>query len=69
MSSRELTLYVDSRFVSPYAMSAFVVLHEKELPFELKTLDLGKREHHAPESAALVREAAEAYRARNLLRR
>jgi propanediol dehydratase small subunit len=28
-----------------------------------------EREHHAPESAALVREAAEAYRARNLLRR
>lgn len=48
MPAQELTLYVDARFVSPYAMSAFVVLHEKELPFGLKTLDLDKREHQAP---------------------
>lgn len=33
-------LYVDSQFVSPYAMSAFVALLEKRIPFELRTLDL-----------------------------
>jgi glutathione S-transferase len=33
-------LHVDSRFLSPYAMSAFVALVEKNLPFELRTVDL-----------------------------
>jgi glutathione S-transferase len=36
-----LTLYVDSQFTSPYALSVFVTLKEKGLPFELKTVDLG----------------------------
>jgi len=35
-----MQLYVDSRFLSPYAMSAFVGLEEKEIPFELHTVDL-----------------------------
>ena len=35
-----LTLYVDSQFTSPYALSVFVTLKEKGLPFELKTVDL-----------------------------
>lgn len=35
-----LTLYVDSQFTSPYALSVFVALKEKGLPFELKTVDL-----------------------------
>ncbi|NGZ83321.1 glutathione transferase [Duganella aceris] len=33
-------LYVDSLFTSPYALSAFVALTEKRLPFTLKTVDL-----------------------------
>jgi glutathione S-transferase len=33
-------LYVDSLFTSPYALSAFVALTEKGLPFTVKTLDL-----------------------------
>ncbi|MYM98304.1 glutathione transferase [Duganella vulcania] len=33
-------LYVDSLFTSPYAMSAFVALTEKRLPFSVKTVDL-----------------------------
>ena len=33
-------LYVDSLFTSPYALSAFVALSEKGLPFSLKTVDL-----------------------------
>jgi len=44
----EFLLYVDSKYVSPYAMSAFVSLHEKGLPFDLLTIDLGEGENHAP---------------------
>ena len=35
-----LILYVDSLFTSPYALSAFVALTEKGLPFTVQTLDL-----------------------------
>ncbi|WP_374620551.1 glutathione transferase [Pandoraea sp.] len=35
-----LMLYVDARFTSPYALSVFVTLREKGLPFELRTVDL-----------------------------
>ncbi|CAN7639279.1 glutathione transferase [Pseudoduganella sp. LjRoot289] len=35
-----LTLYVDSQFTSPYALSVFVTLKEKGLAFDLKTVDL-----------------------------
>ncbi len=52
MQEPEFLLYVDSRFASPYAMSAFVALQEKGLPFELLTLDLGARENYAPNFAA-----------------
>lgn len=34
------TLYVDQLFSSPYAMSAYVSLVEKTLPFALETVDL-----------------------------
>lgn len=34
-------LYVDSLFASPYAMSVYVALTEKGLPFSLETMDLG----------------------------
>ncbi|MBI5478343.1 MAG: glutathione transferase [Deltaproteobacteria bacterium] len=43
----ELTLFVDAAWVSPYALSAFVALEEKGLPYALRELDLGKREHQA----------------------
>jgi glutathione S-transferase len=33
-------LYADAQFTSPYAMSVFVTLHEKQLPFDLSTVDL-----------------------------
>jgi glutathione S-transferase len=42
----DITLYVDSKFTSPYAMSVFVTLTEKGLPFEIKTVDLGAGEQH-----------------------
>jgi len=45
MQSPELLLYVDSHFLSPYAMSAFVSLVEKDLPFGMEAVDLGAGEH------------------------
>ena len=44
-----LTLYVDSIFISPYAMACFVTLVEKKLPFDLKTIDLDAGEHLQPQ--------------------
>lgn len=41
---QELTLYADSRFTSPWALSAFQALTEKKLPFTLQTIDLDKGE-------------------------
>jgi glutathione S-transferase len=35
-----MLLYVDSNCISPYAMSAFVALHEKAVPFDIVALDL-----------------------------
>ncbi len=35
-----MLLYADRQLTSPYAMSVFVVLTEKRLPFEMRTLDL-----------------------------
>jgi glutathione S-transferase len=35
-----MLLYADKHFTSPYAMSVFVALTEKQLRFEIKTLDL-----------------------------
>lgn len=40
------TLYVDAQFTSPYALSVFVTLREKGLPFDLRTVDLGQGAHH-----------------------
>jgi glutathione S-transferase len=43
-----MLLYVDAQFASPYAMSTFVALHEKQLSFEIKTLDLAAGANHDP---------------------
>jgi glutathione S-transferase len=43
-----LRLYVDSDFNSPYALSAFVTLVEKGLPFTVEPVDLKTRQHHQP---------------------
>jgi len=48
MPAPEFLLYVDARFASPYALSAYVALYEKKLPFELLTIDLGNGENHSP---------------------
>jgi glutathione S-transferase len=36
-----MLLYVDAQYASPYAMSAFVGLKEKHIPFDITTVDLG----------------------------
>ena len=46
-----MLLYADSQFTSPYAMSVFVALTEKQLPFEIRTLDLATGENSAPDYA------------------
>lgn len=53
MNSPSFTLYVDAQFLSPYAMSAFVALTEKNQPFELRTVDLTLQHNHLPEYAQL----------------
>ncbi|GGY12216.1 glutathione transferase [Pseudoduganella dura] len=35
-----MLLFADAQYTSPYAMSVFVALTEKRIPFELKTIDL-----------------------------
>jgi glutathione S-transferase len=44
MASVEATLYVDSQYLSPYAMSAFVALTEKGIPFKVEKVDLEARD-------------------------
>lgn len=53
MSLPDLRLYVDAQFASPYAMSVFVALHEKGLPFEIKTIDLASHVNRGPDYAAI----------------
>ncbi len=49
----DLILYVDSKFHSPYAMSVFVTLTEKGLPFEIRTVDLPAGQQHKSDYAKL----------------
>lgn len=49
----KLVLHVDAQFDSPFALSAFVALTEKRLPFELATVDLDARENQQPDYASL----------------
>jgi glutathione S-transferase len=49
----DLLLYVDSNFLSPYAMSAFVALQEKGVAFTLATLDLDAGAQRRPDYVAL----------------
>jgi len=46
-----MLLYVDSQYTSPYAMSVFVALKEKRIPFELRTIDLENGANHSAEYA------------------
>jgi glutathione S-transferase len=53
MTVSNFLLYVDENFLSPYAMSAFVTLHEKGLPFAINTLNLATKDNDSPNYAAL----------------
>ena len=53
MPDHEFTLYIDTRFLSPYAMSAFISLTEKGVPFQLKKIDLAADEHLQDDYAGL----------------
>jgi len=48
-----MKLFVDSNYLSPYAMSAFVGLREKQIPFEIALVDLDRAQHLAPQYASL----------------
>ncbi|RZF31829.1 glutathione transferase [Paraburkholderia sp. UYCP14C] len=52
MPHHSLHLYTDAQFASPYAMSVFVTLREKCLPFDLSTVDLASKANQATEYAA-----------------
>ncbi len=43
-----LTLFVDKQFTSPYAMSVFVTLLEKRIPFDIEKIDLGASQNLTP---------------------
>ncbi len=45
--NQNLTLYTNSRYSSPYALSVYATLHEKGLPFELETVELSTGENLA----------------------
>ncbi|BAP45533.1 glutathione S-transferase YfcF [Pseudomonas sp. StFLB209] len=49
MSDDHLLLHVDSHYTSPWALAVFVTLREKHLPFSLRTLDLDRGDHQAPD--------------------
>jgi glutathione S-transferase len=44
-----MLLYVDANFASPYALVAFVSLLEKDLSFDIETVDLAAQGQHRPD--------------------
>ncbi len=48
MSEDSVILYVDSEYISPYAMSVFVTLTEKNIPFQLGEINLFNKENLEP---------------------
>ena len=48
-----LILWGSERGNSPYVLSCFVALREKQIPFELRTLSLQKGDQHQPPFVAL----------------
>lgn len=53
MQQADLQLYVDDKYLSPYAMSVFVALKEKGLHFGMTALDLAAGASRTEEYAAL----------------
>ena len=50
--SEALTLIADSRFVSPWVLSVWTALKEKNIPFAVEALDLSKGEARSPSHTA-----------------
>jgi glutathione S-transferase len=53
MSQPIAELYTDAEFFSPYAMSAFITLTEKGIPFTVKPVDLAQGKNQEAAYAAL----------------
>jgi glutathione S-transferase len=53
LAKETIILYVDSQFISPYAMSVFVTLTEKRIPFQMKKINLKAKENLQPDYADL----------------
>jgi len=53
VGNEKIILYVDSEFLSPYAMSVFVALTEKNIPFHIEKVDLSQNENLLPAYAKL----------------
>lgn len=53
MSDNNFVLYVDSNYLSPYAMSVFVTLVEKKIPFKMKKINLKTKENYKSDYARL----------------
>ena len=53
LGNQPFTLYVDSTYSSPYAMSVFVTLTEKGIPFTVKEVNLYERENRKTDYAQL----------------
>lgn len=51
--SSSLKLYVDANFLSPFAMFAYVALEEKNLAYELLSINLKDKQQHSEAYAAL----------------
>jgi glutathione S-transferase len=51
MPKPELVLYADTFWISPYVLSSFVALREKQLEFEVKTIDLQAGRHRSTDWA------------------
>ncbi len=47
MQNAALALYVNVGYTSPYALAAFVTLKEKNLPFEIREIDLDAAVHQS----------------------
>lgn len=47
-TTNTMKLFIDSNHLSPYAMSAFVALREKSIPFDVVPIDLQGNEHSGP---------------------
>lgn len=53
MTDEKFVLYVDSQFLSPYAMSAYVTLIEKGVSFDIKKVDLAAKDYYESDFARL----------------